>query len=44
MFEDEYFPDVDFMYEERCEVPDHWYDEIAYLCEDYSDDCDADEE
>jgi hypothetical protein len=42
LFDDEYFPDVDALYEERCEYPDHWYYEVTDLCvEDTYDDEDS---
>ena len=29
---DDYYPDVDALYEERTEWPDHWYDDIDRDC------------
>ena len=34
---DEWYPDVDAMYEERFEVPDEWYDAIEEDCNGFSD-------
>lgn len=43
MFEDEYFPDVDAMYEERTEVINEWYDAIDEVIDTYYED-DTDED
>ena len=43
MSEDEYFPDVDAVYEERTEVIDAWYNAIEDVIDTYYED-DTDED
>lgn len=38
MFEDEYYPDVDALYEERTEVINDWYDSIDDVIDTYYED------